>query len=179
MGMACERCGRDVSASEGNYVFYQNGMMFVCNSCAGELKDEIRRAQKICEAVNGKRTQAEHITNDADAFDRFLKSIEETLKKIPHVGNLLSDIPLLVSLVKSFVGGGYREVPYNSIIAVVATLLYVISPIDLIPDFIPGVGFADDAAAVAFCIKMLHDDLEKYKTWRAQRETSTSDVDGV
>ena len=59
MGMACERCGRDVSASEGNYVFYQNGMMFVCNSCAGELKDEIRRAQKICEAVNGKRTQAE------------------------------------------------------------------------------------------------------------------------
>ena len=85
------------------------------------------------------------------------------------MGNLLSDIPLLVSLVKSYVDGEYKDIPYNSIIAVIATLLYVISPIDIIPDFIPVVGFTDDAMAVAFCMKMIHDDLEKYKTWRDQR----------
>ena len=117
-----------------------------------------------------KKTQAEYITNNEDAFAKFLKSIEATLKKIPSVGSLLSDVPLLVSLVKSYLDGEYKEIPYNSIVAVVATLLYVISPIDIIPDIIPVVGFTDDAMAVAFCIKMIHDDLEKYKTWLDQRD---------
>ena len=170
MEMTCDRCGKGVSASAGEYVIYQGKMLFICKACAKELEDEIKSAQKLRDAVDSKKEQAEHITSDEDAFDKFLKNIEATLKKIPNVGNLLSDIPLLVSLVKSYVEGEYKEIPYNTIVAVVATLLYVISPIDLIPDFIPGLGFADDAAAVAFCVKTLHDDLEKYKTWRDQRD---------
>ena len=170
MEMTCDRCGKGVSASAGEYVIYQDRMMVTCKACDRELEDEIKRARKLRDAVDSKKEQAEHITNDGDAFDKFLKNIEATLKKIPNVGNLLSDIPLLVSLVKSYVEGEYKEIPYNTIVAVVATLLYVISPIDLIPDIFPGVGFVDDAAAVAFCVKTLHDDLEKYKAWRDQRD---------
>lgn len=168
MSMLCEKCGKMLSATEGEYIFYDNRMMFACKACADRLNDEIKCARKVCAAVDGKKAQAEYITKDKDAFDKFLKNIETTLKKIPNVGNLLSDIPVLVSLVKSYVTGEYKEIPYNVIVAVVATLLYVISPIDIIPDVIPVVGFADDAMAVAFCIKMIHDDLEKYKTWRDQ-----------
>ena len=168
--MTCDRCGKGVSASAGEYIIYQDRMMFTCKDCARELEDEIKTARKICAAVDSKKAQAEYITNDEDAFAKFLKNIEETLKKIPNVGSLLSDIPLLVSLVKSYIDGEYKEIPYNSIVAVVATLLYVISPIDIIPDIIPVVGFADDAVAVAFCMKMIHDDLEKYKAWRDQRD---------
>ena len=168
--MTCDRCGKGVSASAGEYVIYQDRMMFTCKACARELEDETKTARKICDAVDSKKAQAEYITNDEDAFAKFLKDIEATLKKIPNVGSLLSDIPLLVSLVKSYIDGEYKEIPYNTIVAVVATLLYVISPIDIIPDIIPVVGFADDAVAVAFCMKMIHDDLEKYKTWRDQRD---------
>lgn len=167
--MTCDRCGKGVSAAAGEYIIYQDKMIFACKACAKKLDDEIKCAQKICSAVDSKKTQAEYITNNEDAFAAFLKNIEATLKKIPGVGNLLSDIPLLVSLVKSYVDGEYKEIPYNSIVAVVATLLYVVSPIDIIPDIIPVVGFTDDAMAVAFCMKMIHDDLEKYKAWRDQR----------
>lgn len=170
--MTCEKCGKGVPASAGEYMIYQDRMLFICKDCARKLEDEIKRTQKLCAAVDSKKTQAEYITNDEDAFAKFLKSIEATLKKIPNVGNLLADIPLLVSLVKSYVEGEYKEIPYNTIVAVVATLLYVISPLDLIPDIIPGVGFADDAVAVAFCVKMLHVDLEKYKAWRDQRDAT-------
>lgn len=166
MDMICEKCGKAVRVTEGEYLYYQGIMMFACNACAKKLNDQMKRDQKICAAVDGKKTQAEFITNNRDAFDSFLANIETALKRIPAVGNLLSDIPLLISLVKSYVNGEYKEIPYNSIIAVIATLLYVISPIDIIPDVIPGVGFMDDAAAVAFCIKMIHEDLEKYKAWR-------------
>lgn len=168
--MTCDRCGKGVSASAGEYVIYQDRMMFTCKACARELEDETKTARKICDAVDSKKAQAEYITNDEDAFAKFLKNIEATLKKIPNVGSLLSDIPLLVALVKSYISGEYKEIPYNSIVAVVAALLYVISPIDIIPDIIPVIGFADDAVAVAFCMKMIHDDLEKYKTWRDQRD---------
>ena len=167
--MTCEKCGKGVSVVAGEYILYQDKMMFTCKECARKLDDKTKCAQKICAAVDSKKTQAEKITNDGDAFAKFLMNIEATLRKIPSVGNLLSDIPLLVSLVKSYVDGEYKDIPYNSIIAVIATLLYVISPIDIIPDFIPVVGFTDDAMAVAFCMKMIHDDLEKYKTWRDQR----------
>ena len=168
MAMTCEKCGKEISAAEGEYVFYLDRMMFACNPCARKLEDEMKCARKVCAAVDGKRTQAEFVTQNKDAFDKFLVDIEATLKKIPSVGNLLSDIPLLVSMVKSYINGEYKEIPYNSIVAVIATLLYVISPIDIIPDVIPVVGFTDDAMAVAFCIKMIHDDLEKYRNWREQ-----------
>lgn len=168
--MTCDKCGKGVPASAGEYLIYHDKMLFTCKACAKKLDDEIKRTQKICAAVDNKKTEAEFITNNGDAFDEFLKNIEETLKKIPNVGSLLSDVPLLVSLVKSYISGAYKEIPYNTIVAVVATLLYVISPLDLIPDFIPIAGFADDAVAVAFCVKMLHSDLEKYKAWRDQKE---------
>ncbi len=168
MSMVCEKCGKTVSAADGEYLYYQERMMFACKACADRLNEEMKCAQKVCAAVDEKKKQAEQITNDQDAFDQFLKNIEATLKKIPNVGSLLSDIPVLVSVVKSYVTGEYKEIPYNTIIAIVATLLYVISPIDIIPDVIPVVGFADDAMAVAFCIKMIHEDLEKYRSWRDQ-----------
>ena len=167
MDMICEKCGKSVFASEGEYLFYHDRMLFACKTCAKRLNDEMKVARQICAAIDGKKTQAERIANNKEAFDKLLKNIEATLKKIPAIGNLLSDIPLLVSLVKSYIIGDYKEVPYNSIVAAIATLLYVVTPIDIIPDAIPGIGYTDDAMAVAFCIKMIHDDLEKFKAWRS------------
>ena len=168
MGMVCEKCGKSVSAAEGEYVYYHDKILFACKACAKRLNDEMKIARQICSAIDGKKTQAERIANNKEAFDKLLRSIDITLKKIPGVGNLLSDIPLLVSFLKSYVSGEYKEIPFNSIVVVIATLLYVVSPIDIIPDMIPGIGFTDDAMAVTFCIKMIHDDLEKYKAWREQ-----------
>ena len=168
MGMICDKCGKSISATEGEYVYYHDKMFFACKACAKRMNDEMKIARQICTALDGKKTQAERIVNNKEAFDKLLINIEATLKKIPAIGNLLSDIPLLVSFVKSYITGEYKEIPFNSIIAVIATLLYVVSPIDIIPDVIPGIGYTDDAMAVAFCIKMIHDDLEKYKAWRNQ-----------
>ena len=51
----------------------------------------------------------------------------------------------------------------------IAALLYVLSPIDLIPDFIPVVGYVDDALVVAVCIKLVQADLDKYRDWKLKQ----------
>ena len=55
----------------------------------------------------------------------------------------------------------------TSIISILAALVYVISPIDLIPDFIPVIGYLDDAAVVTFVLRLgVGHDLKKYKSWQ-------------
>ena len=51
-------------------------------------------------------------------------------------------------MLKDFFTKKYTEVPVGTITAIAGSLLYVLSPIDIIPDFILGVGYIDDAAII-------------------------------
>ncbi|MBS4006999.1 MAG: DUF1232 domain-containing protein [Clostridium sp.] len=62
----------------------------------------------------------------------------------------------------------YRDIPIGSIIAIVSALIYFVSPIDLLPDSIPVLGYVDDTAVVAFVWRMVEDDVEEYKKWQAK-----------
>ena len=46
------------------------------------------------------------------------------------------------------------------------TLAYIISPIDLIPDYIIGIGQIDDAVILGLGLYFLEKDLRKYKEWK-------------
>ena len=83
------------------------------------------------------------------------------------------DLLLLFSLAKDYYQGNYRDVPYKTISAAVVGLLYVINPIDIIPDFIPFIGQVDDALVLGFCLKLIEKDLLKYKNWKDGQTEST------
>ncbi len=86
------------------------------------------------------------------------------------LGKLLDDIKTLFSMIKDYWNGDYREVPWTTIAAAAAALAYVLSPIDLIPDFIPVVGLIDDALVVTLCLKAIQTDLESYTAWKVMRQ---------
>jgi uncharacterized membrane protein YkvA (DUF1232 family) len=75
-------------------------------------------------------------------------------------------IKLLFSLVKDYASGNYREIPWTAIAGIVGALIYVFSPIDLIPDIIPVLGLTDDAAVVMLCLKAIDSELIKYAKWK-------------
>ncbi len=77
------------------------------------------------------------------------------------------NLQLLLSLVKDYSSGAYTNIPTGSIVAIMASLLYFISPLDLVPDFIPGLGFIDDVYVLTKVYGQIAKDLEKYKKWKA------------
>ena len=93
------------------------------------------------------------------------KKIEEKAKQ-GALAELFEDIRMMFSIVKDYFSGDYREIPFGTIAAVAGALLYVLSPIDLIPDFIPGVGLVDDAGVVVACLRLVKVDIDKYKKWK-------------
>jgi len=78
---------------------------------------------------------------------------------------------LLIRLVTSYVNGSYRQISTSTIVSGLAVLLYVLSPVDLVPDFIPVLGFLDDAALIAWFMDRFRVELEHFQTWE---ETSTA-----
>ena len=112
--------------------------------------------------------QAEEMLKDQDKMERFLQRLEKKLKVIPFAGEKLADVPIMVSLIRSYVKKEYTDVPIGTIIAILSALIYFVSPVDIIPDSIPVLGYFDDAAVVAACWKLVDSDVEEYIKWRKE-----------
>ena len=83
-----------------------------------------------------------------------------------HLIEFMEYVKLFFYMLKDFVTRKYTEVPIGTIIAIVGTLLYILNPIDIIPDFIPLAGYLDDASIIATCIKAIKVDIDKYKKFK-------------
>jgi uncharacterized membrane protein YkvA (DUF1232 family) len=82
------------------------------------------------------------------------------------LARLFQDLRLLIPLIKDYWKGTYRDLSVKSIVIFVVALAYIISPIDLIPDYIIGLGQIDDAVILGVSLYFLEKDLRKYKEWK-------------
>lgn len=67
------------------------------------------------------------------------------------LGELLRVIPDVVRLVRRLLGD--RAVPFSAKVALVVLLVWLISPIDLIPEFIPILGPLDDVVVAVLVLR--------------------------
>lgn len=99
---------------------------------------------------------------------------EDELKKlfsrVTVLAKYFNDLCEILELLRDRVTGAYKETPWTTIAALTGALLYVLSPIDLILDFIPFIGFLDDAVVIGLAITLAQPDLEKYRAWKARRK---------
>lgn len=115
--------------------------------------------------------RAERIIDDKDKIndllDKGITLIKETKSdKKNKLNEVIEDIDLMISLVKSYIKKEYKEVPIRTILLVVASIIYLVTPIDVIPDITPIIGFSDDIFIIGLCLKSVDKDLKLYKEWK-------------
>ena len=86
--------------------------------------------------------------------------------KIGALSKYAEYFPLFFYMLKDTFSGKYKQLPIGTISAIICSLLYVFSPIDIISDFIPIIGLIDDAFMISTCISYVCEDIENYKRWR-------------
>ena len=129
-------------------------------------KSEINM-EKIAEMFSDATDKAEKIVENKEKTQEVLDKATKKAHKVKGAlekvwGNLI----LMFGIVASWIKGDYKDVPTGSIIAIIAALVYLICPIDVIPDFIPGVGYIDDVFVIGLVVAQVIKDLEKYKKWK-------------
>ncbi len=72
-------------------------------------------------------------------------------------------------LLKAYALGHYREVPWKSLLLITGAIVYFITPIDLIPDLVPGLGFTDDFGILLAVFKSVEAEVEKFLVWEKSR----------
>ncbi|WXL27785.1 DUF1232 domain-containing protein [Ectopseudomonas mendocina] len=107
---------------------------------------------------------------------RFLKTgrlpslLMSVARKREGLGSGFTDIKehlkLFQSLCVAWIKGEYRAIKPQAFLSVIAALLYFVSPLDAVPDWLLGVGFVDDLAVLAWVLKKWSGELSAFKQWR-------------
>ncbi len=139
-------------------------------SGASESETKRMTRKQAEEQTKAYRSKAERYKNDPEATDKLLKEAQAKAKKQKGpLSGRFDDIMTLVRLVRAYFKGQYRDVPWETIAMAIGALIYFISPIDLIPDFIPVVGYIDDAAVIGFVVASVYTDLNNFRDWEANQ----------
>ena len=95
---------------------------------------------------------------------------KNSIIRLGFLARLFQDLKLLIPLIKDYWKGTYRDISVKSIVIFIVALAYIISPIDLIPDYIPGLGQIDDAVILGLSLYFLEKDLRKYQEWKDRND---------
>lgn len=125
-------------------------------------------------------------------FDNLYRQAERIISSDTKVSKLLDEVFLkigeatesfyktqdsiiaLTRMVRSWAKGDYRNISTQSIIAVVAALIYFVNPLDLIPDFIPVIGQIDDILIIGYLIKTVNKEIERFMAWEKENDLTKS-----
>lgn len=86
------------------------------------------------------------------------------------VGQVLAEKVMTLSrMVKAYISGEYKIIPWSTIVKIIAVLIYFVSPIDFIPDFLPIIGLTDDLALVMWLFSSLTEDFANFEAWEKDK----------
>lgn len=115
------------------------------------------------------KAKASKIAPDKKKIGKNIKKarkIFERLHNIPRFDKFSKHICDFCDLLSDYCDGAYTNLPVATLVALIAGVLYVVLPIDVLADFIPLLGWLDDAAVLSFIVKTEQNDVNEYLRWK-------------
>lgn len=73
----------------------------------------------------------------------------------------------MLRLIRAYYRGEYHHVSATNLVLIIGAIIYVLNPWDLIPDWIPTLGFLDDATILAFAVQKTRETLDDFASWES------------
>jgi uncharacterized membrane protein YkvA (DUF1232 family) len=118
-----------------------------------------------------KNKAAEYLRNP----DKLRQLVEKGRRKAESAGrsgplkDVWDSLLALFRLLRAYAKREHTDIPWQSLVLIVAAVLYFLVPVDVIPDFILGLGYLDDAAIIAWVVKTLQSVLDDFRKWESTR----------
>lgn len=119
----------------------------------------------VQQIIKNLENKTDEIYRDNEMLRELIEAAKVKTKGNKQLMEIWDDLKILIELVKDWLKGDYVDLSKNTIIMVIIALIYLVSPIDLIPDFLPG-GYLDDILVIAYVVKKISGELEIYKEWK-------------
>jgi uncharacterized membrane protein YkvA (DUF1232 family) len=116
------------------------------------FKSALKRAGSLI----GDRAKTQQLIQDAEK------------KATQHSGDLSkiqTNLWTLIRLVSAWMKGDYRKVPTQTVVFAIAAIVYFLNPFDVVHDYLPILGYIDDAALIAFVIRSIKNDMSEFLIW--------------
>ena len=137
---------------------------------------DFEKAKEILEAGTA---QAQEFMSNPPKLDELLKQLEEKLASIPAAGPVLADVPLMISMIKSYITKKYEVVSPKVIALLISAFLYLVKKKDLIDDSVPLMGYLDDLAIIVAAITLSKPELDAYSEWRKENGEAAEEQGAV
>ncbi|MDH3388420.1 MAG: YkvA family protein [Gammaproteobacteria bacterium] len=92
--------------------------------------------------------------------------------KVP-LAEIRESLQASIRLLRAYANGQYRDIPWESLVSIIAAIVYFVMPLDLIPDFILAFGLIDDAALLGWILSSVKKDIDRFAEWE---KTSTNEA---
>ena len=136
-------------------------------SSARERRNVVPKTAPRSPAFSQALTNARSYAKDPE---RLRQLFREAVKKAPSIPrepfkDLWAYFQAMLRLIRAYYRREYRNVPLQNLVMIVGAIIYILNPFDLIPDWIAGLGFADDAVVLAFAVRQTRQTLDDFMTW--------------
>lgn len=120
-------------------------------------------------ALAGAKKKARQTAKDPQRLARLLEKSQQKLQKIDvsneRLKGFMGIVKTFIRMIRAYLKGSYRVIPWKTLLLMVAGLIYFVTPLDLIPDFIPIAGFVDDITVVLYIFNRLKEDIHDFEKW--------------
>ncbi len=127
----------------------------------------LNQAEKWLKKLAG---SAEGIISNPSGVGEIWGQLEGKLKEMPVIGETLTNVPVMIDMVKAWITKEYTVVSPKVVACLVGAAIYLLKRDDLINDKIPVLGYADDLAVMGLALKMSEPELEAYRKWKEEKK---------